>query len=86
VGTTNPNYEVNEKLANKIDDISDKLYPCMSRGIYKRETKGWTDAYNQDINEGGMLIEVGAKENTIDEVLNTVDALSNVLNEYIKGE
>ncbi len=86
VGTTNPNYSVNEKLARQIDDISDKLYPCMSRGIYKRETKGWSDAYNQDINPGGMLIEVGAKENTIDEVLNTVDALSVVLSNYIRGE
>ena len=31
-----------------------------------------------------MLIEVGAKENTIDEVLNTVDVLSKILSEYIK--
>lgn len=86
VGTSNPNYSSNEKIANEIDNISDKLYPCMSRGIYKRETKGWTDAYNQDINPFGMLIEIGGKENTIDEVLNTIDALSVVLKEYIQGE
>lgn len=86
VGTTNPTYKENESLARKLDDISDKLYPCMSRGVYMKETKGWTPAYNQDLSGNSMLIEVGAKENTIDEVLNTVDALSNVIKYYIKGE
>lgn len=86
VGTTNPSYADNEKIASKLDEISDNLYPCMSRGIYKKETKGWNIVYNQDLSSNAMLIEVGAKENTIDEVLNTVDALSNVLKTYIKGE
>lgn len=86
VGTTNPTHAENEALARKLDDISDKLYPCMSRGVYKRETVGWTPAYNQDLSGNAMLIEVGAKENTIDEVLNTIDALSSVLKSYIKGE
>ena len=85
IGTSNPSYIENEKIVRQIDDISDKLYPCMSRGVFKRETKGWTVAYNQDISPNVMLIEVGAKENTIDEVLNTVDALSKVLKTYMKG-
>ncbi len=85
IGTSNETYSENEKIVRKIDDISDDLYPCMSRGIYKRETKGWSVAYNQDISPNVMLIEVGAKENTIDEVLNTVDALSKVLKKYMKG-
>lgn len=86
IGTSNPSYAENEKIAREIDDISDELYPCMSRGIYKRGLAGWTAAYNQDISQNVMLIEVGAKENTIDEVLNTVDALSVVLKKYMKGE
>lgn len=86
VGSTNPTYAENEKFANKLDEISDELYPCMSRGVYKKETEGWNLVYNQDLSSNAMLIEVGAKENTIDEVLNTVDALSNVLKNYIKGE
>lgn len=86
IGTTNPTYAENEKLANKLDEISDNLYPCMSRGVYKKETEGWNLVYNQDLSSNAILIEVGAKENTIDEVLNTVDALSNVLKNYIKGE
>lgn len=86
VGSSNSNYEENEKVANSIDEISDKLYPCLSRGIYKKETKGWSLVYNQDLSSNAMLIEVGAKENTIDEVLNTVDALGVILKNYIKGE
>lgn len=86
IGSSNPSYTENEKLAKKLDEISDNLYPCMSRGIYERETKGWDIVYNQDLSNNAILIEVGAKENTIDEVLNTVDALSNVLKKYIKGE
>lgn len=86
VGLSNPSYTENENLSNKLDDISDKLYPCMSRGVYKKETKGWDIVYNQDLSSNAILIEVGAKENTIDEVLNTVDALSNVIKTYIKGE
>ena len=86
IGTSNKTYEQNEAVAKKIDEISDSLYPCLSRGIFKRNINGWDKAYNQDISENVMLIEIGAKENTMDEVLNTVDALSIVLEKYIKGE
>lgn len=86
VGSSNPNYAENEKVARAIDDISDELYPCMSRGIYKRGVEGWVRAYNQDISKDAMLIEVGGKENEMQEVLNTIDALSNVLKKYIKEE
>ena len=32
-----------------------------------------------------MLIEVGGVDNTIEEVLNTIEAISVVLKDYIKG-
>ena len=86
LGVTNPNYKENEKLMKSLDSISDKLYPGLSRGIYNRPTPNWPDAYNQDLNSGVILIEVGGKENTMDEVENTVSALSNIIKEYIKGE
>lgn len=86
IGTTNENYEKNEKIAREIDDVSDKMYSCLSRGIYKRATPNWKPAYNQDLSGNAMLIEIGAKENTMEEVLNTVDALGEVLTKYIKGE
>ena len=33
-----------------------------------------------------MLIEVGGYENTIEEVFNTIDAISTILTKYINGE
>ena len=86
LGTTNPNYKQNESVMKSLDNISDKLYPGLSRGIYYRPTPNWPDSYNQDLNSGIILIEVGGKENTIDEVTNTIDALSNIIKSFIKGE
>ena len=42
--------------------------------------------YNQDLSNNSMLIELGGVENDINEVLNTLDALSVVFNELVKGE
>ena len=86
IGTTNETYQKNEQLDRNIDDVADSMYSCLSRGIYKRETPNWRPAYNQDLSGDALLIEIGAKDNTVDEVLNTVDALSSVLSKYIKGE
>ena len=86
LGTTNPNHEENESLMNSLDEISDKYYPNLSRGIFKRDTPDWPDSYNQDLNSGVILIEVGGNDNTIEEVSNTIDALTNIIKIYIKGE
>ena len=37
------------------------------------------------LNNNVILIEIGAKENTMEEVMNTVEALSNIIIKYIKG-
>lgn len=86
LGSTNSNYKENEKVMKALDSISDKQYPNLSRGIYYRPTPNWPDSYNQDLNSGIILIEVGGKENTIEEVSNTVNALSNIIYSFIKGE
>ena len=86
LGTTNPNYKENEKLMKSLDEISDNLYPGLSRGIYYRPTPNWPDSYNQDLNSGIILIEVGGKENSIEEVTNTINALSSIIKKYIKGD
>ena len=86
LGTTNPNHKENESLMQSLDAISDKYYPSLSRGIFKRYTPDWPDSYNQDLNQGVILIEVGAQDNTIEEVSNTIDALTNIIKTYVKGE
>lgn len=85
LGTSNKTYTDNEKIMNDLDKISDDLYPGLSRGIFNRETKNWNLVYNQDLSPNAILIEVGSKENNMEEVLNTVDALSNILEKYLKG-
>ncbi len=86
LGLEHSNYQKNLDNMNKINTICEKYYPGLSRGIYKKQGSGVNGIYNQDINENVILIELGAVENNIDEVFNTVEALANILNYYIKGE
>lgn len=69
----------NIEKAQKISDIAERLYPGISRGIYdKRNSK-----FNQDLNENMVLMELGSNHNTVEEVLNTIDALTNIIKEYL---
>lgn len=85
IGTDNINYNENLNLANKVSELINSKYPGLSKGILKKGGKGVNGIYNQDFSPNCMLIEVGGVENTIDEVANTIDALSNVLYEIIRG-
>lgn len=84
IGTSNKTYKDNEEVSNIISEKINSKYPRLSRGIFKRYTKDWPEAYNQDLSKYSILIELGAKENTMEEVMNTIDALSEVLSEYVK--
>ena len=86
VGLENPNYNENLALTESINDMFNRKYPNLSRGIYKKQGKGVNGVYNQDFNNKTILIEIGGEENTIDEVNNTVEAISIILTEYIKGD
>ena len=85
LGLENPNYKENLAVISKIDGMLREKYPGISRGIYKKGGKGVNGVYNQDFSKYTILVEVGGEENTIDEVLNSVTALADVLDEYIKG-
>ena len=41
--------------------------------------------YNQDLNSNMILLELGANENTIDEIQNTVEAITPILSKYINS-
>ena len=86
LGTTNRTAEENRVMMQKLSDSINQKYPKLSRGIYERETEDWYEAYNQDISKNAILIELGAKDNTITEVLNTIDVLSKELAEYIRSD
>ena len=83
VGLEHKNYQKNLDLANKINSLFNKHYKGLSRGVYKKEGAGVDGIYNQDISGNAMLIEVGGADNNIDEVLNTINAISDVLSIYI---
>ena len=84
LGTSNENCEENEKVMYKISDMINERYNKLSRGIYEIYIDDWKEAYNQDVSNNAILIELGGVDNTMTEVLNTLDVLSEVLSDYIK--
>jgi len=83
VGLEHKNYQKNLNLANELNTLFNKHYKGLSRGVYKKEGAGVNGIYNQDISENAMLIELGGVDNNIDEVLNTINAISDILSIYI---
>ena len=83
VGLEHDNYEANLNLASKFNEIIKSKYPGLSRGIIKKSGYGVNGIYNQDVSENVILIECGGQENSIEEVMNTIEALSNVIYEYL---
>jgi len=81
IGMNNKNNEKNRQVFEKLNNKLNELYPNLSRGIYKRNA-----TYNQDIDKNVILIEIGGVDNTLEEVYNSVCALSDVLSWYIKNE
>ena len=86
VGLENPNYKTNLEKIEKLNNMINQKYPGLSRGIYKKKGKGVNGVYNQDFDPNTILIEVGGEDNTIDEVYNTAEAISNVLSDYIRSD
>ena len=83
VGLEHKNYQDNLKIVTEINDMFDKYYPGLSRGIYKKEGANVNGIYNQDISKNVMLIELGGVDNNINEVVNTINAICDILSRYI---
>ena len=86
VGLDHKNYKENLEEATKINNLLNKMYPGISRGIYKKSGPGVNGIYNQDYSKYVFLFEIGGVENNISEVNNTITALTEVLVKYIKNE
>ena len=83
VGLEHDNWNSNYNLANDLNNLFNDKYPGLSRGILKKEGPTVNGIYNQDISTGSMLIEVGGVDNNISEVMNTLNAICDVLSTYI---
>lgn len=85
IGKDYDTWEENYKVANDLNNLINKYYNGLSRGILTKTGLNVNGVYNQDFNSGVILIELGGVDNTIDEVNNTVGALADILYKYIKG-
>lgn len=85
VGTEYASYKNNLELANKINNLINSKYPDLSRGVITKSGSNVNGIYNQDLSTKMMLIECGGYENSIDEVFNTVEALSEVIKSYLEA-
>lgn len=72
LGGNRNNYDENIKKVNTIREYLDKNYPGLLRNNYFVKEYN----YNQSIDNGVFLIEVGAQENTLSEIYNSLKALS----------
>ena len=83
VGLEHENYEANLELANKLNSLIKEKYPAISRGVITKQGAGVNGIYNQDLSPKSVLIECGGKENSIDEVMNTTEILTQIIKEYL---
>lgn len=86
IGLENPNYMENQKYAEELSKRVNLKLKGLSKGILQKQGKKVNGIYNQDYSNRTILIEVGGENNTMNEVYNSLDILSEVLIDYIKEE
>lgn len=80
-GSEHDNWNENLKLAIKIQEKANELYPGLFKPIILRDSR-----YNQQLAKGASIIEVGATGNTLEQCLNSMKYLSKVLSEVLVEE
>lgn len=78
-GLEHPNWNQNLKLAIKIQEKANEMYPGLFRPIIVRNSR-----YNQHVTTGASIIEVGATGNTLDQCILSMQCLANVFEEVCK--
>lgn len=86
IGLENPNYYENQKYAEELSKRVNEKVKGISKGILQKQGKKVNGVYNEDFSPRLILIEVGGENNTMEEVYNTLNVLSEVLIDYIKEE
>lgn len=79
VGLNHPNWQQNLKLAIKIQQKANAMYPGLFRPIILRNSR-----YNQHMATGASIIEVGATGNTLEQCITSMKYLSQILNETLQ--
>lgn len=86
IGLENPNYLENQLYAEELHKRLNEKVNGISKGILQKQGKKVNGIYNQDFSPRVILIELGGENNSVDEVYNTLNVLSEVLINYIKEE
>ena len=73
-GMEHPNWQTNFKLAIKIQEKANELYPGLFRPIILRNSR-----YNQNLADGACIIEVGATGNTLEQTTGAMKYLAEVI-------
>ncbi|MGG4450992.1 stage II sporulation protein P [Brevibacillus porteri] len=82
IGKRNKSYEKNEAFATELHELMEKMYPELSRGVMEKGAKTDHGEYNQSLSPGSLLIEIGGTENSVQESINTAEALADVFATY----
>lgn len=78
-GLNHPNWLNNFKLAIKIQEKANEMYPGLFKPIILRNSR-----YNQNLASGACIIEVGATGNTLEQCEVSMRYLANVIGEVMK--
>ena len=73
-GLEHPNWNQNLKLAIKVQEKANQMYPGLFKPIILRNSR-----YNQHVRNGAAIIEVGATGNTLEQCNGSMKYLSNVI-------
>lgn len=74
VSLTHDNWQENMKLAAKLQNKANQMYPGLMRPINLREER-----FNQQLSLGALIIEVGSNGNTLNEAKNSARIMGNVV-------
>ena len=77
----NENLEANLAFSFQMQLKAAEYYPGLTRKIY---LKGYR--YNMHLKDKYLLIELGAQNNTLEEVMNACDPLAHILDLVLSGE
>lgn len=78
-GLEHANWINNLKLAIKIQEKANEMYPGLFKPIILRNSR-----YNQHVSDGACIIEVGATGNTLEQCITSMKYLSKVIEEVMK--
>ena len=80
----NPHFDANMKNVNSLIDISNRLFPGFSKGVYYFNYGSLY--FNQDDSENALLMEVGSYVNTTQESKNSAKYIARLIAEHLNGK